>query len=47
MIYRKSLMTDFAQAFENDHNNISDAVNEISPLLVKLYRLIVQITLLF
>ncbi len=35
-------MTDFAQAFQNDHNNISDAVNEISPLLVKLSCLIVQ-----
>ncbi len=26
-------MTDFAQAFHNDQNNISDAVNEISPLV--------------
>ncbi len=32
----------FAQAFQNYHNNISDAVNEISPLLVKLSRLIAQ-----
>ncbi len=35
-------MTDFAQAFQNDHNNISDAVNEISPLLVELSRPIAQ-----
>ncbi len=26
-------MTDFAQAFQNDQNNISDAVNEIGPLV--------------
>ncbi len=26
-------MTDFAQAFQNDHNNISDAVTEIGPLV--------------
>ncbi len=32
-------MTDFAQVFQNDHNNISDAVNEIGPLL---FRLIAQ-----
>ncbi len=25
-LYRNTLMTDFAQAFQNDHNNISDAV---------------------
>ncbi len=29
-------MTDFAQAFQNDHNNILDALNEIGLLLVKL-----------
>ncbi len=26
-------MTDFAQAFQNDHNNISNAVNEIGLLV--------------
>ncbi len=41
-LYRNTLMTDFAQAFQNDHNNISDAVNKISPLLIKLFRLIAQ-----
>ncbi len=25
-LYRNTLMTDFAQAFQNDQNNISDAV---------------------
>ncbi len=25
-LYRNTLMTDFAQAFQNDHNNISDTV---------------------
>ncbi len=25
-LYRNTLTTDFAQAFQNDHNNISDAV---------------------
>ncbi len=25
-LYRNILTTDFAQAFQNDHNNISDAV---------------------
>ncbi len=40
--YRNTL-TDFAQAFQNDHNSISDAVNEIGPLLVKLSLLIAQI----
>ncbi len=34
-------MTDFAQAFQNDHN-ISDAVNEIGRWLVKLFHLIAQ-----
>ncbi len=34
-------MTDFAQAFQNDHNNISDAV-ERDPLLVKLSHLVSQ-----
>ncbi len=29
-------MTDFAQAFQNNNSNISDSVNEISPLQVKL-----------
>ncbi len=32
-LYRNTLTTDFAQAFQNDHNNISDDVNEISPLV--------------
>ncbi len=40
-------MTDFAQAFQNDLNNISDAVNEIGPLLVKLFRLIAQSNMIF
>ncbi len=40
-------MTDFAQAFQNDQNNISDAVKEISPLLVKLSRLIAQTHMTF
>ncbi len=31
-------MTVFAQAFLNDHNNMSDAMNEISPLLFRLIR---------
>ncbi len=35
-------MTDFAQAFQNDHNNISDAVNEIGRWLVKFFHLIAQ-----
>ncbi len=39
-------MTDFAQAFQNDRNNI-DAVNEIGPLLVKLSRLIAQSRITF
>ncbi len=33
-------MTDFAQAFQNDHNNISDAVNEVGPLLFRLIDLV-------
>ncbi len=40
-LYRNTLMTDFAQAFQNDHNNISDAV-ERDPLLVKLSHLVSQ-----
>ncbi len=32
-LYRNTLTTDFAQAFQNDQNNISDAVNEIGPLV--------------
>ncbi len=32
-LYRNTLTTDFAQAFQHDHNNISDGVNEISPLV--------------
>ncbi len=32
-LYRNTLMTDFVQAFQNDHNNISDAVNEIGLLV--------------
>ncbi len=27
-LYRNTLMTDFARAFQNDHNNISDAVQQ-------------------
>ncbi len=27
-LYRNTLMTDFAQAFQNDHNNISDALEQ-------------------
>ncbi len=27
-LYRNTLMTDFAQAFQNDHNNISGAVQQ-------------------
>ncbi len=34
-LYRNALTTAFAQAFQNDQNNI-DAVNEIGALLVKL-----------
>ncbi len=40
-------MTDFAQAFQNNNNNISDSVNEISPLQVKLPRLIAQSHIIF
>ncbi len=40
-------MTDFAKAFQKDQNNISDAVKEISPLLVKLSRLIAQTHMTF
>ncbi len=33
-LYRNTLTTDFAQAFQNDHNNEHmDAVNEISQLV--------------
>ncbi len=32
-LYRNTLATDFAQAFQNDHNHISDAVNDIGPLV--------------
>ncbi len=33
-LYRNTLTTDFAQAFQNDHNNEHmDVVNEISPLV--------------
>ncbi len=33
-LYRNTLKTDFAQAFQNDHNNEHmDAVNEISQLV--------------
>ncbi len=33
-LYRNTLMTDFAQVFQNDHNNEhTDAVNEISQLV--------------
>ncbi len=35
-------MIDFTQAFQNDHNNISDAVNEIGRWLVKFFHLIAQ-----
>ncbi len=41
-LYRNTLMTVYAQAFQNDHNNSSDAVNEIGLLLVKLSPLIEQ-----
>ncbi len=39
-------MTVYAQAFQNEHNNISDAVNEICPLLVKLSPLTLTLTLI-
>ncbi len=32
-LYRNTLTTDFARVFQNDHNNISDAVDEIGPLV--------------
>ncbi len=32
-LYRNTLATDFSQAFQNDHNHISDAVNDIGPLV--------------
>ncbi len=41
-LYRHTLMTDFAQAFQNNQNNISDAVNylklRIKRFLLEIWR---------
>ncbi len=46
-LYRNTLMTDFAQAFQNDHNNISDALEQDQSAASQVIQSHSVVTLLF